>query len=79
MEKRDEMKIAETFAVNVLLFILISFADMEDFTRVVLSYEIYERGLNEMTTRVRICSTSDPLKRGFIAFKINVYSIRKRC
>ena len=32
----------------------------------------------EMTTRVRFCLLYDSLKWDFIAFKINIFSIRKR-
>ena len=47
------------------------------------SYEIYETSLQrvstisyEMTTSVRFCLTYNPLKWDFIAFKMNIISIR---
>ena len=42
--------------------------NIEDLTLVVISYE----------TSVRFCLSNDPLKRDFIAFKLNFISIRKR-
>ena len=57
---------------------------MEDLTRVVISYEIYETSLRrvsqfsyEMTTSVRFCLSYDPLKWDIIAFKMHIISIRK--
>ena len=57
---------------------------IEDLTRVVISYEIYKTSLwrvsqisYEMTTRVRFCLSYDPLKRDFIAFRMNIISVRK--
>ena len=51
----------------------------------VISYEIYETSLRrvslisyEMTTRVRFFLSFDPLKWVFIAFKLNIISLRKR-
>ena len=57
-------------------------AYIEDLTQVVFSYEIYETSLQqvssyEMTTSVRFCLSYDPLKLDFIAFKMNIISIRK--
>ena len=39
----------------------------------VILYEIYE-----MTTSVRFCLSYDPLKWDFIAFKLNIISLKKR-
>ena len=57
---------------------------MEDLTRVVISYEIYETSRRrvsqfsyEMTTSVRFCLSYDPLKWDFIAFKMHIISVRK--
>ena len=48
----------------------------------VISYEIYEPSLRrisyEMTTSVRFCLSNDPLKRDFIACKMNSISMRGR-
>ena len=44
---------------------------IEDLTRVVISYEMYE-------TSVRFCLSYDHLKWDFIAFKMNIISLRKR-
>ena len=51
----------------------------------VISYEIYEPILRRvsytsygMTTSVRFCLSHGPLKREFIAFKMNIISVRKR-
>ena len=53
--------------------------DIEDLTRVVISYEIDETSIRrvssisyEMTTWVRFCLSYDPLKWDFIAFKMNI-------
>ena len=58
---------------------------LEDLTRVVISYEIYETSLRrvslisyELTASVRFCLSYDPLKWDFIAFKMNIVAIRKR-
>ena len=58
---------------------------VEAHTRVVISYEIYETSLRrvskfsfEMTTSVRFCLSYGPIKWDFIAFKMNITSIRKR-
>ena len=64
---------------------LLLFSNIEDFTRVLISYEIYETNLRrvssisyEMITSVRFCLSYDPLKGNFIVFKMNIMSIRKR-
>ena len=51
----------------------------------VISYEVYETSLRrvllssyEMTTSVRFYLSYDPLKRDFIAFKMNIVLRRKR-
>ena len=60
----------------------ISDTHIEDLTRVVISYEIYETSLRrvswisyEMTTSVRLCLSYDCLKWDFIAFKVDIISI----
>ena len=55
------------------------FYDKEDLIRVVISYEIYETSLRRILKKsVRFCLSYDPLKWNFIAFKMNIISIRKR-
>ena len=61
------------------------FSNIEDLTRVLISYEIYETNLRrvssilyEMITSVRFCLSYDHLKGDFIVFKMNIMSIRKR-
>ena len=50
----------------------------------VISYEVYEMSLRrvsyisyEMTTSVRFCLLYGPLKGHFLAFKLNIISLRK--
>ena len=59
-------------------------AYIEDLTRVVILYEIYETSLRrvssisyEMTTSVRYCLSYERLKWDFVIFKMNIISIRK--
>ena len=49
---------------------VVRYVQMEDLTRVVISYEIYETSL--------LCLLYDSLKWDCIAFKMNIISIRKR-
>ena len=60
-------------------------ADLEDLTRVVISYEFYETSIRrvsyisyEMTTSIRFCLSYDPSKWDLIAFKMIIISLRKR-
>ena len=53
---------------------------IEDLTRVVISYEIYEASLwrvssYEMTTSIRFCFSYDLFKLNLMAFKINIISL----
>ena len=59
--------------------------NIQDLTRVIISYEIYETSLRHvslisygMTTSVRFCLSYDPFKCDFITFIMNIISIRKR-
>ena len=59
--------------------------EIEDHTRVVISYEIYETSLwrvscisYEMTMSVSFCVSYDLLIWDFIAFKMNIISMRER-
>ena len=62
----------------MFVVVRIKYMYIEDLTRVVILYEIYETSLRrvsyisyEMTTSVRFCLSYDPLKVYFIAFRMD--------
>ena len=55
-------------------FINYNIFKIEDLTRLVFSYEIYEK---EPSTSVRFCVSYDPWKSDFVSYKMNSISIRK--
>ena len=59
----------------------IIYKQIEDLTRVAISYEIYETSLRrvayisyEMSTSVRFCLSYDRFKLDFIVFKVDIIS-----